>query len=157
MNGLPGVGRVRSVSGIGLSIVYVEFDWGTEIYREPAARDGEACWHPRPASEERGAPRWAASTRSWARSFWSPSRRPSLSPMELREIADFTIRPQLLAVPGVAQVIPIGGEVRQFLVSPNTVAMKVLEVSAGAASRRRSAASAPTPAAASSTSTAASI
>src|SRR5690606_3927019 len=50
------------------------------------------------------------------------------TPMELREIADFTIRPQLLGIPGVAQVIPIGGEVRQFQVAPNPVALKTLNV-----------------------------
>lgn len=127
MNGLPGVGRVRSVSGIGLSIVYVEFEWGTEIYRNrqlvteklAGIRDrlpGNAITALGGINSIMGEILLVAVT------------GPTLSPMELREVADFTIRPQLLAIPGVAQVVPIGGEVRQFQVSPNTVAMKVLEV-----------------------------
>jgi HME family heavy-metal exporter len=54
----------------------------------------------------------------------------SVSPMDVRELADFVIRPQLLALPGVAQVIPIGGEVRQYRVTPAVAAMQALNVTA---------------------------
>ncbi len=79
------------------------------------------------------------------------------SPMEVREIADFTIRPRLLAVPGVAQVIPIGGEVRQYRIAPLPSALRALGVSYEQIETGARVSSAPTPAAASPTRTPANI
>src|SRR5215204_960862 len=128
MNGMPGVVRVRSVSSIGLSVVYVEFDWDVDVYRA------------RQVVSER-----LALIREQLPSNVSPQMGPvtsimgeimlialtsdgKASPMEVREIADFVVRPQLLAIPGVAQVIPIGGEVRQYRVTPNVANMQALGV-----------------------------
>jgi HME family heavy-metal exporter len=128
MNGLPGVGRVRSVSGIGLSIVYVEFDWGTEIYRNRQLVT-EKIGGIRDRLPPNASPSLGGINSIMGEIMLVALTGPQLTPMELREIADFTIRPQLLSIPGVAQVIPIGGEVRQFQVAPNPVALKTLSVS----------------------------
>lgn len=127
MNGMPGVTRVRSVSGVGLSIVYVEFDWRTDIYRsrqlvaERLALVGEQL----PTGVT---PQMGPVTSIMGEIMLVAVTSDTVSPMEVREIADFIIRPQLLTIAGVAQVIPIGGEVRQYRIVPNIAALQALDV-----------------------------
>jgi HME family heavy-metal exporter len=128
MNGMPGVIRVRSVSGVGLSIVYVEFDWGTDIYRsrqlvaEKLALVREQL--PRNANPQMG----PVTSIMGEIMLVAMTSTGAAGPMEVRELADFVLRPQLLTIPGVAQVIPIGGEVRQYRVTPNIAAMQALDI-----------------------------
>ncbi|MFZ1102116.1 MAG: efflux RND transporter permease subunit, partial [Hyphomicrobiaceae bacterium] len=129
MGGMPGVVRIRSASGVGLSIVYVEFGWETEIYR---ARQQVA---ERLATVQGRLPQGVHTEMGPISSIMGEimlvaMTGEGISPMELREIADFTIRPQILTIPGVAQVIPIGGEVRQYRVMPDPVMMSRLDISA---------------------------
>jgi HME family heavy-metal exporter len=128
MNGMPGVIRVRSVSGVGLSVVYVEFDWAVDIYRarqvvsERLALIREQL--PRAVNPQMG----PVTSIMGEIMLIAMTSDPGVSAMDVREVADFVLRPQLLAVPGVAQVIPIGGEVRQYRVTPNVATMQALNV-----------------------------
>jgi HME family heavy-metal exporter len=134
MNGMPGVSRVRSVSGVGLSVIYVEFDWSAEIYlarqqiaeRLQLVRDQippNVTAQMGPISSIMGEIMLIAMSSGHSESG------ENADPMTLREIADFTVRPQLLTVPGVSQVIPIGGEVRQYRVVPDPRRMTGLDIS----------------------------
>ncbi|MGL5633452.1 MAG: efflux RND transporter permease subunit [Azovibrio sp.] len=130
MNGLPGVESVRSVSSAGLSFIYVTFDWSTEIFR------ARQMVSERLSSMEEGLPTGVVPRMGPISSIMGeimqiaiPVDTAKISPMEVREYADWVLRPRLMAVPGVAQVIPIGGEVRQFQVQPNTVRMAELGIS----------------------------
>lgn len=129
MNGLPGVSRVRSTSGVGLSIIYVEFDWDTDIYRN-RQQITERLSLVQPQLPANVVPQMGPINSIMGQVMLIAVTGPEgVSPMELRELADFTVRPRILSIPGVAQVIPIGGEVRQYRVSPNSAAMRALGVS----------------------------
>ncbi|MFL0692974.1 MAG: efflux RND transporter permease subunit [Agrobacterium tumefaciens] len=129
MNGLPGVSCVRSTSGVGLSIIYVEFDWDTDIYRN-RQQIGERLSLVQPQLPANVVPQMGPINSIMGQVMLIAVTGPDdVSAMELRELADFTVRPRILSIPGVAQVIPIGGEVRQYRVSPNSAAMRSLGVS----------------------------
>lgn len=129
MNGLPGVSRVRSTSGVGLSIIYVEFDWDTDIYRN-RQQIAERLSLVQPQLPANVVPQMGPINSIMGQVMLIAVTGPyNVSAMELRELADFTVRPRILSIPGVAQVIPIGGEVRQYRVSPNSAAMRSLGVS----------------------------
>jgi HME family heavy-metal exporter len=127
MNGMPGVTRVRSVSGVGLSIVYVEFDWSTDVYRSRQLV-AEKLAVVRETLPRGAVPHMGPVTSIMGEILLVALTSETLPPMEVRELADFVIRPQLLSLSGVAQVIPIGGEVRQYRVSPNPASMQALDV-----------------------------
>lgn len=113
MNGAPGVERVRSVSGIGLSIVYVEFDWGSDIYLDRQLVS-ERLQIAQAAMPEGIVPQLGPVTSVMGQIMMVGLSSDTTSPMDLRTLADFTIRRRLMTIPGVAQVISIGGEVRQY-------------------------------------------
>ena len=128
MNGIPGVTRVRSISGIGLGLIFVEFDWGSDIYlnRQLVTERLNGVEQQIPEFVE---PVIGPISSIMGEILLVAMTSEAMSPMELRELADWTVRPKLLALPGVAQVIPIGGEVRQYRVTPNPEQMRNLGVS----------------------------
>ena len=127
MNGMPGVTRVRSVSGPGLSVVYVEFDWGTDIFRNrQLVTERVALVRDRLPPTANPAMGPIGSIMGDIMMIALPTT--GVDPMVARELADWVIRPRLLAIPGVSQALVLGGEVRQYQVTPNLSAMRVLHV-----------------------------
>jgi CzcA family heavy metal efflux pump len=122
MNGTAGVFRVRSSSAIGISITYVEFEFGTDIYRSRQLVTEKLQQVQMPAGVS--PPVLGPISSTMGEIMLISMTSTSTSPMELRTVADWVVRPRLLGVGGVSQVTIIGGELKQYqvLVDPAKLA-----------------------------------
>ena len=115
VNGLPGIRRVRSASAIGLSLVWVEFEWGEDIYRARtlvAEKLNAARANLPPNAHAEITPITSITGEIMLLSLSSPDG--TQTPMTVRAYAEFELRNQLLSVPGVAQVVAIGGDLPRY-------------------------------------------
>ena len=123
LNGAAGVRRVRSVSDVGISVVIVEFEWNTEPLQARQVVT-EKLQLARASLPSDLVPTLAPAASVMGEIMFVALRSGKHGPMELKTAADWVLRPRLLAVPGVAEVIAVGGDTRQFQVvaSPERLA-----------------------------------
>lgn len=121
VNGAAGVRRVRSTSIQGFSTIFVEFDWGTDIYQARQIVNEKLQSVTGMLPEGSGQPSLAPVTSIMGEIMMVGLTSQTVSQMDLRTLADFTIKRRILSVSGVASVKVYGGEVKQFqvLLNPN--------------------------------------
>jgi len=129
INGASGVRRVRSATAVGIAVVWVEFDWGTDIFmaRQLVSEKLALVGGTLPPQVER--PVLAPVSSIMGEILFFAISSDTDDPLTLRTIADTTVRRRLLAVPGVSQVTPIGGAERQFQVIAHPDALRANNIS----------------------------
>ncbi len=116
MNGAAGVRRVRSATAVGVAIIWVEFDWGQDILRARQIVTEKLAQAVSALPPTVKAPYLAPISSIMGEILFVGLESDQHTPLDLRTVADTVIRRRLLAVPGVSQVIPTGGEQKQYQV-----------------------------------------
>jgi len=129
VNGATGVRRVRSASSQGYSFVWVEFDWGTDIFKARQIVSEKLITVSSQMPLGVGQPVLAPQSSVMGEIFFIGLQADSTSMMDLRTIAEWNIKPLLLATGGVSQVTIIGGDYRQYQVLANPARMDRCKVS----------------------------
>jgi CzcA family heavy metal efflux pump len=129
VNGATNVRRVRSSSAAGISIVWVEFEWGTDIFKARQIVSEKIITIAEKLPQGVGNPTLAPQSSIMGEIMLISLSSDNTSPMDLRTIADWNIRPRLLATGGVSQVIVIGGEYKQYHILASPQKMKYYNIS----------------------------
>lgn len=129
LNGAPNIRRIRSSTAMGFSVVYAEFEWGTDIYkaRQIVAEKLATIKGKLPKGVD--SPVLAPISSLMGEIMYLSLSSDSLPPMDLRTMADWNIRPQLLATGGVAQVITMGGDYKQYQILASPQKMRYFDIS----------------------------
>ncbi len=129
VNGATDVRRVRSASSQGFSFVWVEFDWGTDIFKARQIVSEKLITISSQMPLGVGQPLLAPQSSVMGEIFFIGIQADSTSMMDLRTIAEWNIKPLLLATGGVSQVTIIGGDYKQYHVLANPHKMKAYNIS----------------------------
>ena len=129
VNGATDVRRVRSSSTTGFSVVWVEFDWGTDIYRARQIVSEKLATLNETLPQNVGTPTLGPQSSILGELLIVGLTADSTSLQELRTLADWTIRPRLLSTGGVAQVTVIGGDIKEYQILIDPARMRHYNVS----------------------------
>jgi len=130
LNGAPSVRRLRSYSAAGIVVIRVDFEWGTNIYRARQVVTERLQTVALPAGVTR--PELGPIGSVMGQIAFVALTSETVDPMELRGLSETLVRRSLLAVPGISQVVVIGGDRRQYLVEVDPAALAQTGVSVDA-------------------------